>query len=321
MKPFAYARATTVEEVVAALDTACRPLAGGTDLIGLMKENLAAPARLVDVKSILGLDAIDDAADGLHTGAAVTLSKLADALEGRADVACLRGAIVEAASPQLRHMATIAGNLVQQPRCWYYRNKDVPCWRKGGSRCFAVQGDNTYHTILGRSPCNAVHPSDPAVALLALGAEVKLVGPSGVRQMPLGDFYRLPGRVSREDNVLAEHELITEIVIPPQPEGARCTYVKVAERSSWDFALASAAVSLVMDGDRVQSASVALGGVAPVPWRAEAAEQALVGQTLSDGVISVAAEAATEGARAMSHNAYKIDLVQGAVKAALRRLV
>ena len=196
----------------------------------------------------------------------------------------------------------------------------MPCWRKGGNRCFALQGDNTYHTILGRSPCHAVHPSDPAVALLALDAGVMLVRPDASRQMPLHDFYRLPDRESRQDNVLAANELITEIVVPLQPAGARSTYVKVAERSSWDFALVSVAVVLVMDGDRVQNARVALGGVAPVPWRAEAAERTLVGQPLSDAVIDAVAQAATEGARQMSQNGYKIDLVQGAVREALRRL-
>jgi len=320
MKPFAYARGTSLEDVVVVLDEACRPLAGGTDLLGLMKADLSAPERLVDVRTLSCLDVITAAEDGLHVGAVVTLSRLAKAVDGRADIACLREAIVGTASPQLRHVATIAGNLVQQPRCWYYRNKEVPCWRKGGNRCFAVQGDNTYHTILGRSPCHAVHPSDPAVVLLALDAEVLLVGPDASRRMPLREFYRLPDRASRQDHVLAANELITEIVIPAQPTGTRSVYVKVAERSSWDFALVSAAVVVVMDGDRVRRASIALGGVAPVPWRAEAAEQALAGQALSAGVIDAAAQAATEGARPMSKNGYKIDLVHGAVREALRRL-
>jgi xanthine dehydrogenase YagS FAD-binding subunit len=225
-----------------------------------------------------------------------------------------------AASPQLRHMATIAGNLVQQPRCWYYRNKEVPCWRKGGQRCFAVQGDNTYHTILGRSPCHAVHPSDPAVALAALEASVNVTGVGGSRVVLLDEFFRLPSRDNRNDHILALDELITEVIIPDTSPGTRSTYVKIAERSSWDFALVSVAVRLTMTDGFVRKARISLGGVAPIPWRASDAEDALLGTELSDEVIEAAATAAVTGARPMSHNGYKVDLVKGAVRQALELL-
>lgn len=324
MKPFAYASAQSVEDVVEVLSETCRPLAGGTDLLSLMKADLAAPERLVNLKTIDGLDVVRGTDDGWHIGATARLARVAeilrDASAEQPALTCLHEALVSAASPQLRHMATLAGNLVQQPRCWYYRNRNVPCWRKGGQRCFAVQGDSTYHTILGRSPCHAVHPSDPAVALLALDASITLVNSAESRTVSLGEFYRLPTRDNRNDHILKQDELITEVIVPRAVEGTRSAYIKIAERSSWDFALVSAAVCLTMAGGIVQKARIALGGVAPMPWRALDAEEALTDQALSDEVIGTAAQAATTGARPMTHNDYKVDLVRGAVRQALERL-
>jgi xanthine dehydrogenase YagS FAD-binding subunit len=324
MKAFAHANARSVEAVVGVLSETCRPLAGGTDLLSLMKADLAAPERLVNLKTLADLAEVraDDA--GWHIGATARLSQvaqvMAEALGEQPALACLHAALVGAASPQLRHMATLGGNLVQQPRCWYYRNPNVPCWRKGGQRCFAVQGNNVHHTILGRSPCNAVHPSDPAVALLALDASVTIVGADASRQVPLGEFYRLPTRERRHDHSLAWDELITEVLVPNAAEGTRGVYVKISERSAWDFALVSVAACVTMAGDTVQRARLALGGVAPRPWRASEAEAALAGQPLTDAAIEAAAQAATIDARPMAHNAYKVDLVHGAVRQALERL-
>jgi xanthine dehydrogenase YagS FAD-binding subunit len=282
-----------------------------------MKADLVAPERLVNLKTIVGLDAIKFSEGSWHIGATARLSQAADAVSEKPALTCLQEALVDAASPQIRHMATLGGNLVQQPRCWYYRSKDVPCWRKGGQRCFAVQGDNMYHTILGRSPCNAVHPSDPAVALLALDALVKIVSERETRIVMLGEFYRLPTRENRRDNILVQDELITEIIIPEAGEGTSSKYVKIAERSSWDFALVSAAACLLMEGGVVQKARIVLGGVAPIPWHASDAEEALTGKALTDVVIVDAAQAATTGARPMTHNDYKLALIQGAVRQAL----
>ena len=322
MNRFAYANGSSVEEVAAVLDVGCRPLAGGTDLLGLMKEGLIAPQRLVNLKTIPGLDQVQEGDDGLHIGALVSLSQLAahPSISQRQELACLYESIVQSASPQIRHMATVAGNLVQQPRCWYFRNRLVPCWRKGGQRCFAVRGENKHHTILGKGPCRAVHPSDPAVALLALGSSVEIAGSRGQRMVPLGDFYRLPTRDARQDTVLALDELITRIPVPMPPVGSRSSYVKIAERGSWDFALVSVAVQLAFSGEVVQEARVVLGGVAPMPWPAVEAEQSLVGKPLSPEVLEQAVAAATVGARPLQQNGYKIDLVQGAVRQALRDL-
>ena len=320
MKPFAYASAQAVEDVLEVLSETCRPLAGGTDLLSLMKSDLAAPERLVNLKTVEGLDGVRRDDDGWHVGATARLSQVAEVVAEDPALTCLREALVSAASPQLRHMATLAGNLVQEPRCWYYRNPEVPCWRKGGQRCFAVQGDNTFHTILGRSPCNAVHPSDPAVALLALDASIEIVSMGASRQVPLGEFYRLPTRENRNDHILRQDELITEVLISEAAEGARSTYVKIAERSSWDFALVSVAACLTVVDGIVERARIALGGVAPMPWRATEAEAALTGGALSDDVIAAAADAAVTDARPMTHNGYKVDLVKGAVRQALARL-
>ena len=322
MNQFAYARAATIDDLWGALGEGCRPLAGGTDLLGLIKEGLIAPERLVDVKHIPGLDGVHEAEDGLHVGALVRLSALQSALAsgGPAGLACLREALEVTASPQLRNMATLGGNLLQRPRCWYYRNALTHCLRKGGSRCYAFRGESKYHAILGGGPCYIVHPSDPAVALCALDASVVIAGADGTRVVPLDGLYLLPRQDAQREVALAADELLTKVRIPTPPPGARGTYVKVAERQSWDFALVSAAVQLAFDGDRVRAARVVLGGVAPVPWRAGEAEAVLTGASLAEDVIARAAAAATAGARPLAQNAYKVDLAQGVVRQALQQL-
>lgn len=319
MYPFSHADATTLEETLEALSATCRPLAGGTDLVSLMKHGLAAPRQLVNLKTLDGLRGVRAETDGWHIGALTTLSSLAaeHALAERPDVACLVDSVVQSASPQLRHMATVGGNLLQKPRCWYYRNPLTYCWRKGGQACYAFRGRNRYHVILQGGPCYAVHPSDPAVALLALDAAVTLTGRGGTRVVPLDEMYRLPSRHNRENHALTEGELITEVFVPAPPEGARSAYVKVAERATWDFALVSAAVQIAVRGGVVERARVALGGVANVPWRAVASEEALVGRPLSEETMAAAAEAAIAGAKTLADNAYKLDLTRSVIRQAL----
>jgi len=317
---FAYARAATVSEALEALGEGCLPLAGGTDLLSMAKEDLLAPECLVDIKRLPGLDRIEEGEDGLHIGATVRLSDLASdpAVAGRAEMACLYEALLHTASPQLRHMATLGGNLLQRPHCWYFRNKLTHCLRKGGKTCYAFRGENKYHAILGGGPCYIVHPSDPAVALLALDASVTVVGPDGERTVPLSEFYLLPRDDAHREVALAPGELLTGVTVPIPPAGARGTYHKVAERQSWDFGLVTAAVLVVLQGNVVEGARVTMGGVAPVPWRAMETEQALIGQPLDDAAIEAAALAATSGARPLGENAYKIELAQGVVRQALR---
>jgi xanthine dehydrogenase YagS FAD-binding subunit len=316
MQPFAHANASSVQEAVEALTETCRPLAGGTDLLALMKEGLSAPEKLVNLKTIPTLGQMRTGRDGWRIGATVTLANIA-AHMSMSRVPCLQQAIVQSASPQLRHMATLGGNLAQRPRCWYYRNVLTHCWRKGGQTCYAFRGENRDHAILGGGPCHAVHPSDPAVALLALDALVTVAGPGSARAVPLGELYRLPKGQERSGIALAPNEIITEVAIPAPARESRGAYVKVARRAAWDFALASAAVQVVLADGVVQQARVALGGVATIPWRAQEAEQALLGQPLSAEVIDAAARAATAGAKPLAQNAYKVELLQGVVRQAL----
>lgn len=319
MNRFSYASATSVDEAIDALGEGCRPLAGGTDLLNMIKAGLQAPERLVDIKRVPGLAESRVGNGALHIGALTPLS-LVGALAAEQGLTCLAQAIARTASPQIRHMGTLGGNLLQRPRCWYFRNPLTHCLRKGGRRCFAYRGESKYHAILGGGPCYIVHPSDPAVALLALGASLALVGSAGARALPLSEFFLLPKQDAHSEVALAKDELLTEIVIPMPTPGSRGTYVKVAERGSWDFALLSAAVQVDMDGETVNGARIALGGVAPVPWRAAEAEAALVGKPLDEVRIAEAVSAATAGARPLARNRYKVDLAQGVVKQALEAL-
>lgn len=322
MNRFAYGSAASLAEAIEALDGQCRPLAGGTDLLALIKEELIEPERLLDIKGIADMAGVQERADGLHLGALTRLSDLLrhPIINSRPAWAGLYEALLQTASPQLRHMATLGGNLLQRPRCWYFRNKLTHCLRKGGQQCFAFRGENKYHAILGGGPCYIVHPSDPAVALLALEAAAIVAGPGGTRTVSLQDLYLLPRQDPRHETGLAMNELIIEVVVPTPSDAARGAYIKAAERQTWDFALVSVAAQVALDGDRVRHARLALGGVAPIPWLAQEAAQGLVGQTLGDEMIDRVARAAVDGARPLEQNAYKIDLAQGLVRQALRRL-
>jgi len=319
---FAYARANSIADALGTLGEACRPLAGGTDLVAMMKAGLVSPDRLVDLKRIPGLDGVQAETDGLHIGALIRLSALLaePAVCAQQGLACLYEALLQTASPQLRHMATLGGNLLQRPRCWYFRNALTHCLRKGGRQCFAFRGENKYHAILGGGPCYIVHPSDPAVALLALDASIVVIGPDGTRTVPVDAFYLLPGQDAHREVALDAGELIAEVVIPAPPDGARSVYLKVAERQAWDFGLVSAAIQARVNDGKVEQVRVALGGVAPVPWRATEAEEVLKGTVLTDDVIERAAQAATAGARPLAQNGYKVGLVQGIVRQALQQL-
>ena len=298
-------------------------LAGGQDLLTEMKERLVEPERLVNLKGIAGLDSIDHGADGSVTvGALVTLEALEEdaVLNERFTVLAEAASVV--ASPQIRSVGTLGGNLNQRPRCWYYRHSDAPCLKKGGSECFAYAGRSKYNAILGGGPSYIVHPSDVAPALVALGAEVTLVGPGGERKLPIEDYYTLPaeGDVLTE-TVRAPGEVLTHVHVPAPAAGTTSTYLKFRERESYDWALASVAVSLRRGDDgAITDARMALGGVAPKPWRALAAEQALQGKQPGQETWKVVAAAATRGAQPLGENAYKVPLTQGIVTRALQAL-
>jgi xanthine dehydrogenase YagS FAD-binding subunit len=328
VRPFDFARPGTIAEAVALLETpdpaaanGTRVLAGGTDLLTLMKADLYAPERLIDIKRLAELDnRIEEGADGLTIGALTTLAQLEEDPRVRSTCPALAEAAALAATPQLRHMATIGGNLLQRPRCWYFRNPRIPCWLKGGDDCPARPGENQLHALFDVSPCVAVHPSDPATALIALDASIHLHGAQGDRELPLAELFAPPADDRRTETVIRGDELIVSLRIPTVP-GTRSTYLKAMDRKVWAFALVGVAAVVRMDGSRMTDARIVLGGVAPVPWRAEAAEGVINGADVSDERIERAAEAALDGATALAHNGYKIPLAKALVRRALGSLI
>lgn len=334
MKAFEYVNPTSVAEAVRLLaatdrtadpDEAPRPLAGGQDLLTTMHEYITRPNRVVNIKNIRGLDRIEgDARRGLRIGALVTLAAIEESALIRSEFPGLAEAAHEVASPQIRNLGTIGGNLCQRPRCWYYRNENIVCLKKGGSECFAApeEAENKYHAIFGGAPCYIVHPSDPAFMLTALGARLVVQGAAGEREIEIERFFVLPreGNIRRE-NVLKNDELITKIIVPPSAFAKRSTYLKFKERSSLDFAMASVAAAIEMNGSNaIKQARVVLGGVAPVPWRVPRAEAFLVGKTPDDKTLREASKIALEGAQPLSKNAYKVPLTQTLVRRALAKI-
>jgi xanthine dehydrogenase YagS FAD-binding subunit len=320
VKAFAYVNAANEKEAIAALGTErgkFLPLAGGMDLLAMMKDYIAQPDRLVNVKN---LDrTIRKTPDGgLRIGAAVTLAELA----AHADASKLYPALVQAAeevgTPQIRNAGTIGGNLNQRPRCWYFRNEEFNCLKKGGSRCFAVDGENQYHAIFGDGPCHIVHPSSLAVPAIALNATFRIVGPAGERQVAAADYYQMPDRNLFGETVLAPNELLTHMILPA-PGAARNATYEVRFKQSHDWPLAMASVSLSMNGKTVRGARIVMGAVAPVPWRSAPAEASLTGKTISEEAAMAAADAAVTGAKPMTQNAYKVQIARTAVKRAIMK--
>jgi xanthine dehydrogenase YagS FAD-binding subunit len=324
MIPFEYHRATSVQDAVTAV--ADRPdavfLAGGTNLVDHMKLGVVEPGLVVDVGH-LPLTDVERLPDGtLRIGADVRNSDLAAHPIVRSQYPVLARALLSAASGQLRNLATTAGNLLQRTRCVYFQDVTTPCnKRTPGSGCSAIGGYTRYHAILGASEhCIAVHPSDMAVGMAALDASVVYVDADGEHRLALSDFYRLPGDQPDRDTTLPNGALITAVDIPPPPDGARSTYRKVRDRASYAFALTSVAAELVIDGDTIGSARIALGGVAHKPWRATEAEQALVGQPATEETFRAAADAELAQAEPQQGNEFKVELTRRAIVATLNTL-
>ena len=329
MKSFEWTNPTTVNEAVKMLSTssasdvdeAPRPIAGGQDLLTTMKDYTSRPARLVNLKNIPGMNRITLNTRGLTIGALVTLTELEEHAGVKKSYPGLAEAAHSIATPQIRNLGTVGGNLCQRPRCWYFRLEEVNCLKKGGSECYAATGENKYNAIIGGSPSYIVHPSDLAPMLLALGASVSVTGAAGKRVIPLDKFFTLPseGNIRRE-NVLKNDDIITEIFVPASPLAARSTYLKFKERESLDFALASAAVAVRLEGNRaVRDVRIVLGGVAPVPWRVPAAEKFLIGKALDSTVLAEVAKIALADAKPLEKNAYKVPLTQALVRRALAK--
>jgi xanthine dehydrogenase YagS FAD-binding subunit len=324
MNRFEHVDAVSIEDAISWLDAGwdARIIGGGTDLLGEMKGEIIAPSRLVNIKTIPSLGGVEDnGSEGIRIGALTTLAAVETDPIINSRVPILSQAAGSAASPQLRNMGTIAGNLCQRPRCWYYREKDVHCLRKGGKRCFAVRGDNRYHCILGGGPCFIVHPSDTAPVLVALDARLTIAGPTGVRRLPAGEFFVLPRTNPHRENVLEPNEVVTQIDIPAPDEGSVGTYIKFRERQSWDFAIVSVAAQITLEGTRCARARIVLGGVSPAPWRSSEAESELMGNELNATVMEKAADAAVAGAKPMSGNVYKVTIARNLVRQALEGLM
>jgi len=318
LKAFAYVNAANEKEVVAALGVErgrFLPIAGGMDLLGLMKDYIVSPERVVNVKN---LDATVVVSEGsIRIGAAVKLADLADHAGARKLYPALASAADEVGTPQIRNMGTVGGNIMQRPRCWYFRNEEFHCLKKGGSRCYAVDGENQYHAIFGDGPCHIVHPSSLAVPVIAYGGRFRVVGPAGAREVDAGEFFQLPNVNLYGETVLQPNEVLTHVILPAP--GQRSASYEVRFKQSHDWPLALASVNLTMEGNAVKAARVVMGAVAPIPWRAPAAERALVGKTITESVAAEAATASVAGAKALSGNAYKIQIAKTAVKRAVMK--
>jgi xanthine dehydrogenase YagS FAD-binding subunit len=329
LPPFAHVDADSVDDAVRWLTeygARAQLVAGGTDLLGLMKDRIGGPGQpvpdvLVNVKTIPELGRITELPDGgLRLGAAVTL----DFVERHPAVVerfvALAEAAASVATTQIRAMGTVGGNLCQRPWCWYFRHPEFVCFKNGGKQCFAIPGNHrTYFSVLGRGICVMSHPSDLAPALIVLGARVAIAGPAGRREVALEDFFL--GARSVNETVLAPGEIITWVDVPARAAGSRSVFLKHRVRNTWDFALAEVAVAATPREGRLDDVRIALGGVAPFPYRATAAERVLAGGSVSDAVIAEAAEAAVARARPLSMNGYKIDLTKALVRRALTALI
>lgn len=315
MNPFTYSRPTSVNEAVNLSGATTRFIAGGTNLLDLMKENVARPEHLIDITRLPLNDVSETADGGLLIGALVSNADLAwhPLIEQRYPL--LSQAVLAGASPQLRNMASTGGNLLQRTRCYYFYDSTVPCnKREPGSGCPARDGLNRIHAILGASDeCVATHPSDMCVALAALEAVVHVQGRAGQRTIEFADFHRLPGDAPQRDNQLADDELITAIELPPPSFAGQGKYLKIRDRASYAFALISVAASLELDGDVIRNVRLALGGVAHKPWRDKVVEQMLVGKPVSRENFAAAADALMADAEPLEHNAFKVKLARRAI--------
>ena len=320
MKAFSYVNPANERDAVRALSPEFEkvlPLAGGQDLLARMKDYVTEPDRIVNVKNALDATVTSMPGGGIKIGAAMKIVDLAE----HPQVSKLYPAMVLAAgevgTPQIRNQGTVGGNLNQRPRCWYFRNEEFVCFKKGGNQCFSPAGENQFHAIFGSGPSFIVHPSSLAVPCVAYNATFRLFGPKGERMVPAAEYFTMPTLQNvRTENVLMPNELLTHVILPA-PGTIKSGHYEVRYKESHDWPIAFATVLLAMNGDAVRTARVVMGAVAPVPWRSEAAEAALAGKTITEETAAAAAEAALRGAKPLSQNAYKIQVAKTAVKRAI----
>ena len=325
MRPLTNQNAGTLAEAVSLAQEAIRQgrsvsfAGGGSDLLQLMKDRLVnrpgseTPDVLVNLKSVDGLDQITPNGGGVTIGGLTTLRALTEHAVIRERFTAVAEAAETVATRQIRNTGTVAGNVVQRPWCWYYRN-GFDCYKAGGNRCYSIAGENQLHAIFGGGPSYIVHPSDLAPTLVAFDAVFRIVGPAGERTIPVSDFFVLPRDDAEHENVLADDEILASVDLPEPPADLRSRYEKIMDRDMWTHAISSACVSLRMDGDLCRAARIVLGGVAPVPWGVEAAEEMLVDQRITPELARRVGAAAVAGARPLSKNAYKVPLTRGVVE-------
>ncbi len=320
MQPFEYVSPNTRTQAISLLGGSwanAEILAGGTDLLALMKDDVVTPKRLINIKEIRDLHGVSSNAQGLRMGALTTLGDLAEDATVRQKYPALAEALLEAASPQIRNQATLGGNLCQRPRCWYFRNGFGLLPRDQAGKELVAEGENRYHAILGNEgPAKFVSPSTVVPILIAYGAKIRLEGPKGKRELPLEKFFVIPKNEGEREHDLRPNEIVTEVVIPPASD-VRAAHYEIRQKEAFDWPLAVAAVALKMRGSNVQSARIVMAYVAPVPWPSPEAEQALVGQPINKETVQRAADAALTNAKPLSHNAYKVQLARVALRRAI----
>ena len=320
MPSFQYISVKQVEDGIKQLLTPGSKIqAGGTDLLGCIRDRIFPVEKVVSINRIQDLKGIQEKGGGLRIGALTTITEVAENPLVEKRFSGLARAAGEVASPQLRNQGTIGGNLCQKPRCWYYRG-EFHCTRKGGDTCFAYSGENQFHCLFGGDGCYIVHPSDTAPALAALEARLSVTGPKGTRMVKMEEFFVPPAVDPTRETVIGPEEMVTEILIPEPQPGLKSSYRKVRARRAWDFALAGAALALNFDGARVVRARVFLSGVAPVPWRAKEVEKEITGKELTAGTIAKAALAAVKNAEPLSKNGYKVPLLRAVIEETLEAI-
>jgi xanthine dehydrogenase YagS FAD-binding subunit len=334
MNKFSWYEAKSVEDAIEQLNsTVSREIespsgnaavlkAGGTDLLDLMKEGLVQPKTLIHIRNIPGMGNITvDRGGGLMLGANVTLADIEKNMDIKSKYLALHQAVASAATPQIRTMATIGGNLVQRTRCWYFRSAEHQCLRKGGETCFAKNGENENHAILNNGTCVSVHASSVSTALMAFDAVVMIInGKNEMKEVPIEEFFVGPGEDASTETILKDDEIITGITLPAQGSNSKSYYIKQGPRKSYDWSIADVAVVLKMNGSRCEDARLVLGAAAPTPLRSRAAERVLNGKNINGEVAQRAAIAALERARPLSKNGYKIPLFESIIKQAITEI-
>ena len=322
MKAFQNANPRSMKEAAGMLQQARQRgkqaaiVGGGSDLLGMVKEHLVSPDVLVNLKSIRDPDLVTEKKGVVTICGLITLDALSEHPLIRQKYAVLAEAAHSVGTPQIRNVGTLAGNVCQRPWCWYYRN-GFPCYKNGGKTCFSFNGENEFHAIFGGGPSFIVHPSDTAPALVALDAKFRIIGPKGERTLNASEFFALPKVDPSKENVLANDEILAEILLPAPAKGLRSTYHKEMDRESWTHAVVSVAIALEMDGDTCKKARVVLGGVAPIPWRVPMVEALLTGQKITADLAAKAGEAAIEGAQPLAKNKYKLPVTKAIVRRTL----